>query len=61
MRREMALLLIVAMILADAAIASNYMYEKASVKGVRYKNVEMGISSTQSGFSGSVAAADDSY
>ena len=61
MRRGMALLLIVAMILADAAIASNYMYEKASVKGVRYKNVEMGISSTQSGFSGSVAAADDSY
>ena len=31
--------------------AANYMYEKASVKGVGYKNVEM-IISTQTGFSG---------
>jgi hypothetical protein len=31
--------------------AANYMYEKASVKGVGYKNVEM-IISTQSGFNG---------
>ena len=31
--------------------ASNYMYEKASVKGVGYKNVEM-IISTQTGFNG---------
>ena len=31
--------------------AANYMYEKASVKGVGYKNVEM-IISTQSGFHG---------
>ena len=31
--------------------AANYMYEKASVKGVGYKNVEM-IISTQTGFAG---------
>jgi hypothetical protein len=31
--------------------AANYMYEKASIKGVGYKNVEM-IVSTQTGFSG---------
>jgi len=31
--------------------AANYMYEKASVKGVGYKNVEM-IASTQEGFAG---------
>jgi len=33
------------------ACAANYMYEKASVKGVGYKNVEM-IISTQEGFNG---------
>jgi hypothetical protein len=33
------------------ASAANYMYEKASVKGVGYKNVEM-IISTQTGFNG---------
>jgi hypothetical protein len=33
------------------ASAANYMYEKASVKGVGYKNVEM-IVSTQEGFNG---------
>ena len=33
------------------ACAANYMYEKASVKGVGYKNVEM-IVSTQYGFAG---------
>ena len=33
------------------ASAANYMYEKASVKGVGYKNVEM-IVSTQEGFTG---------
>src|SRR5512137_1386992 len=31
--------------------AANYMYEKASIKGVGYKNVEM-IISTQTGFNG---------
>ena len=40
-----------AIVLAGTAGAANYMYEKASVKGVGYKNVEM-IISTQSGFNG---------
>jgi hypothetical protein len=39
--------LVVALI--GMAGAANYMYEKASVKGVGYKNVEM-IVSTQVGF-----------
>ncbi len=39
------------MALVGMAGAANYMYEKASVKGVGYKNVEM-IVSTQTGFSG---------
>jgi hypothetical protein len=33
------------------ACSANYMYEKASVKGMGYKNVEM-IVSTQTGFNG---------
>ena len=37
--------------LIGMAGAANYMYEKASVKGVGYKNVEM-IISTQTGFNG---------
>jgi hypothetical protein len=37
--------------LVGLACAANYMYERASVKGVGYKNVEM-IISTQSGFNG---------
>ncbi len=37
--------------LVGMAGAANYMYEKASVKGVGYKNVEM-IISTQTGFEG---------
>ena len=37
--------------LVGMAGAANYMYEKASVKGVGYKNVEM-IVSTQEGFNG---------
>jgi hypothetical protein len=39
------------MAVVGMAGAANYMYEKASVKGVGYKNVEM-IISTQSGFHG---------
>ncbi len=39
------------MALIGMASAANYMYEKASVKGVGYKNVEM-IISTQVGFAG---------
>jgi hypothetical protein len=41
----------VAIVLIGMAGAANYMYEKASVKGVGYKNVEM-ILSTQYGFTG---------
>lgn len=51
MRKEMAVLVIIAMALVGMAGAANYMYEKASVKGVGYKNVEM-IISTQTGFEG---------
>ncbi|NPV61467.1 MAG: hypothetical protein HPY61_02370 [Methanotrichaceae archaeon] len=51
MRKEIAVLVIIAMALIGMAGAANYMYEKASVKGVGYKNVEM-IISTQYGFSG---------
>jgi hypothetical protein len=39
------------MAVVGMAGAANYMYEKASVKGVGYKNVEM-IISTQTGFAG---------
>ncbi len=42
---------IIAIVLVGMAGAANYMYEKASVKGVGYKNVEM-IVSTQYGFNG---------
>jgi hypothetical protein len=51
MRKELAVLAIIAMALVGMAGAANYMYEKASVKGVGYKNVEM-IISTQIGYSG---------
>jgi hypothetical protein len=51
MRKELVVLVIIAMALVGMAGAANYMYEKASVKGVGYKNVEM-IVSTQWGFVG---------
>ena len=51
MRKLIAVLIIVAMAVVGMAGAANYMYEKASVKGVGYKNVEM-IISTQTGFEG---------
>ena len=51
MRKLIAVLIIVAMAVVGMAGAANYMYEKASVKGVGYKNVEM-IISTQTGFNG---------
>jgi len=51
MRKQIAVLVIIAMALVGMAGAANYMYEKASVKGVGYKNVEM-IISTQWGFMG---------
>ncbi|MDD4162080.1 MAG: hypothetical protein PHW87_06320 [Methanothrix sp.] len=51
MRKLIAVLVIIAMAVVGMAGAANYMYEKASVKGVGYKNVEM-IISTQWGFVG---------
>ena len=51
MRKLIAVLVIIAMAVVGMAGAANYMYEKASVKGVGYKNVEM-IVSTQYGFLG---------
>jgi hypothetical protein len=42
---------VLALALIGMAGAANYMYEKASVKGVGYKNVEM-IVSAQTGFNG---------
>jgi len=42
---------VLAILLVGVSGAANYMYEKASIRGVGYKNVEM-IISTQWGFSG---------
>jgi hypothetical protein len=50
MKKELAVLAVAAVLIGMAG-AANYMYEKASVKGVGYKNVEM-IISTQIGYSG---------
>ena len=49
--RRLFVALLAAALLIGLAGAANYMYEKASVKGVGYKNVEM-IVSTQWGFAG---------
>ena len=51
MMRQIVVLAVLAIALVGMGSASNYMYEKASVKGVGYKNVEM-IISTQTGFNG---------
>jgi len=51
MTRRLIVLAVIAIALIGMAGAANYMYEKASVKGVGYKNVEM-IISTQTGFNG---------
>src|SRR5512138_37240 len=50
MRRVLIAVLAVSLLIGMAS-AANYMYEKASIKGVGYKNVEM-IVSTQWGFEG---------
>jgi opacity protein-like surface antigen len=47
--KRLLILAVLAIALIGMAGAANYMYEKASVKGVGYKNVEM-IISTQTGF-----------
>jgi hypothetical protein len=49
MTKRLIILAVIAIALIGMAGAANYMYEKASVKGVGYKNVEM-IVSTQTGF-----------
>jgi len=49
--KRLLTLAVLAIALIGMAGAANYMYEKASVKGVGYKNVEM-IISTQTGFNG---------
>ena len=51
MRQQLFVLAVLAFTIVSMAGAANYMYEKASVKGVGYKNVEM-IISTQTGFEG---------
>ncbi|MCK9441054.1 MAG: hypothetical protein M0Q13_06510 [Methanothrix sp.] len=51
MTKRLIVLVVLAIALIGMAGAANYMYEKASVKGVGYKNVEM-IISTQTGFNG---------
>jgi hypothetical protein len=51
MRRELVVIVTMSFLFMSLAGAANYMYEKASVKGVGYKNVEM-IITTQYGFSG---------
>jgi len=49
--KRLLILAVLAIALIGMTGAANYMYEKASVKGVGYKNVEM-IVSTQPGFNG---------
>jgi hypothetical protein len=51
LKRNLAILVVTVIALIGMAGAANYMYEKASVKGVGYKNVEM-IISTQVGYAG---------
>lgn len=51
MIRRLIVLAVLAIALVGMAGAADYMYEKASVRGVGYKNVEM-IVSTQTGFHG---------
>jgi hypothetical protein len=51
LKRELIVLAVIVMALMGMAGAANYMYEKSSVKGVGYRNLEM-IISTQNGFNG---------
>ncbi len=51
MKRKLIVLAALVLATASTACAANYMYEKSSVKGVGYRNLEMVIS-TQSGFNG---------
>ena len=51
MKRNLIVLAIVIMATVGMTCAANYMYEKSSVKGVGYRNLEMVIS-TETGFNG---------
>ncbi|OPY50460.1 MAG: hypothetical protein A4E48_01858 [Methanosaeta sp. PtaU1.Bin060] len=51
MKRKLIVLAVLVSTLVGMACAANYMYEKSSVKGVGYRNLEM-IVSTQYGFNG---------
>jgi len=51
LKRELAVLLLLCMAVVGMAGAANYMYEKANIKGVGYKNVES-IIQTQAGLAG---------
>jgi hypothetical protein len=51
MKRNMIVLAVLIMSLVSISCAANYMYEKSSVKGVGYRNLEM-VVSTQTGFNG---------
>src|SRR5512136_1985381 len=51
MKRDLAVLVMIAIAFVGMASAANYMYEKSSVKGVGYRNLEIVIS-TQDGYNG---------
>ncbi len=51
MNQKLVVLAIIIIALVGTVSAANYMYEKSSVKGVGYRNLEI-IISTQSGFGG---------
>jgi hypothetical protein len=51
LKRNLIVLTVIVMALVGMAGAANYMYEKSSVKGVGYRNLEMVIS-TETGFGG---------
>ena len=51
MNRRLVVLAIIIIALVGTVSAANYMYEKSSVKGVGYRNLEI-IISTQNGFGG---------
>jgi hypothetical protein len=52
MTKRLLICIVLAIAMVGMVGAANYMYEKASVQGVGYKNVEK-IISTQNGFNGS--------
>ncbi|VVB62744.1 Uncharacterised protein [uncultured archaeon] len=51
MKRDLIVLAVIVMALMGMAGAANYMYEKSSIKGVGYRNLEIVIS-TEYGFNG---------